>query len=86
MRPCHRKPENYYGAQVPVFPEWCIVGLIYIKMCKDNSMPRQFTNPFNYALGGSHKPVHLCRMAQGNDLLVQYSRQGEDSQAVVEKK
>lgn len=48
---------------MPVFPEQCITGLLYVKVCRNNSPPRQFTNPLDYALGVLPKQVLLLRMA-----------------------
>lgn len=57
-RPNEALPEGIQrtirGAEAFTFPEWCITRLIYVKLCRDNSPPRQATNPLDYAFGMCH--------------------------------
>lgn len=54
MRPCQRESRNLLGSPGIYTPEWCITRLIYVKLCRDNSLPRQPTNPFDYVFGVRH--------------------------------
>lgn len=76
MSRCQGESQKFLEAYVLPFCEWNSIGLMYVKLCRDNSLPRQSTNPLDYAFGVSPKqppPYHL------GIVICSYSNQGQDS-------
>lgn len=44
-RPCQRESGRPWGSPGGCIPEWCVTRLTDVKLCRDNSLPRQPTNP-----------------------------------------
>ena len=59
-RPCQRESGRLWGSPAVCIPEWRITRLIDVKVCRDNSLPRQPTNPLIMCLLCHPDWLFLC--------------------------
>lgn len=63
MRPHQKESRRLLGSPGIYIPEWHIKSLIYAKLGRDNSLPRQPTNPLDYMWCASPKLAPPCSVA-----------------------